>query len=362
MNLASAADSPRGMAPPGGPAVPAPSSRQLVLFGAIFAIFYFLLLRPQQRQKARARAHAVARVKRGDRVVTTQRHPRHRHRADEHTVTLRVADQVKLEFDRTAIGRVVEAPGRQGCLGISGFASGSSSSCVAASLWYLYPPQKTHQPRSRPPGRHPPRARRRHRQGRRQPDRARRRGPQERARAQGHGRQAGGARGRSAPSWWSSPRRQSWNDALTVAAEFPTFEREASRTQTAGPLRAGHAPSAEVAPAARPRRPPGRGDHPQPRGPVRRGRGRPSPGRATTASSSSSPACRIPSAPRPSSARRPCSSSSSSTSDAGRAGAGRAGCPRARSSSTSGGSTRTPRPSGRCPTSSRSARSSPAPS
>ena len=27
---------------------------------------------------------------------------------NEHTVTLRVADQVKLEFDRSAIGRVVE--------------------------------------------------------------------------------------------------------------------------------------------------------------------------------------------------------------------------------------------------------------
>jgi preprotein translocase subunit YajC len=29
----------------------------------------------------------------------------------EHTVTLRVADQVKLEFDRTAVGRVVVVTG-----------------------------------------------------------------------------------------------------------------------------------------------------------------------------------------------------------------------------------------------------------
>jgi preprotein translocase subunit YajC len=29
----------------------------------------------------------------------------------EHTVTLRVADQVKLEFDRSAIGRVVAGQG-----------------------------------------------------------------------------------------------------------------------------------------------------------------------------------------------------------------------------------------------------------
>jgi len=29
----------------------------------------------------------------------------------EHTVTLRVADQVRLEFDRSAIGRIVEGQG-----------------------------------------------------------------------------------------------------------------------------------------------------------------------------------------------------------------------------------------------------------
>jgi preprotein translocase subunit YajC len=29
----------------------------------------------------------------------------------EHTVTLRVADQVKLEFERSAIARIVAAPG-----------------------------------------------------------------------------------------------------------------------------------------------------------------------------------------------------------------------------------------------------------
>ena len=29
---------------------------------------------------------------------------------NEHTVTLRVADQVKLEFDRGSIGRIVETP------------------------------------------------------------------------------------------------------------------------------------------------------------------------------------------------------------------------------------------------------------
>ena len=73
---------------------------------------YFLLIRPQQKQK-REREAMLAAVKKGDRVVTSSGLHGTVLNLNEHTVTLRVADQVKLEFDRSALGRVVEAQGER---------------------------------------------------------------------------------------------------------------------------------------------------------------------------------------------------------------------------------------------------------
>ena len=55
----------------------------------------------------------VASMKRGDRVVTTSGMHGTVTGLNEHTVVLRVADQVKLEFDRSAIGRVVAGQGEK---------------------------------------------------------------------------------------------------------------------------------------------------------------------------------------------------------------------------------------------------------
>jgi len=111
MNLAHAADlAYAASAPPGGAGGPAAFVQPLILFGAMFAIFYFIVLRPQQRQKAE-RERMLAAVKKGDRVVTTSGMHGTVLSLTEHTVTLRVADQVKIEFDRTAIGRVATATG-----------------------------------------------------------------------------------------------------------------------------------------------------------------------------------------------------------------------------------------------------------
>jgi preprotein translocase subunit YajC len=79
----------------------------LLPFIAMFVIFYFLLFRPQQKQK-HDRERMLRSLKRGDRVVMTSGLHGTITGLGEHTVTLRVADQVKLEFDRAAIGRVVE--------------------------------------------------------------------------------------------------------------------------------------------------------------------------------------------------------------------------------------------------------------
>ena len=81
---------------------------QLAFFGAIFAIFYFLLIRPQQRQRREREAMLTA-VKKGDRVVTSSGMHGTVTGLSDQTVVLRVSDGgVKLEFDRSAIGRIVE--------------------------------------------------------------------------------------------------------------------------------------------------------------------------------------------------------------------------------------------------------------
>jgi preprotein translocase subunit YajC len=107
MNFAYAADLAwAASASPGNSGGPAAFLQPLILFGAMFAIFYFIVLRPQQRQKAE-RERMLAAIKKGDRVVTTSGLHATVVGLGEHTVTLRIADQVKCEFDRAAIGRIV---------------------------------------------------------------------------------------------------------------------------------------------------------------------------------------------------------------------------------------------------------------
>ena len=84
----------------------------IVMVASMLAIFYFLLLRPQQKQK-QERERMLSAMKRGDRVVTTSGMHGTVTALNEHTVVLRVADQVKLEFDRSAIGRVVAGQGEK---------------------------------------------------------------------------------------------------------------------------------------------------------------------------------------------------------------------------------------------------------
>jgi preprotein translocase subunit YajC len=89
-----------------------PVMTQLLFFAAIFAIFYFLLIRPQQKQK-KERAAVLSSVKKGDRVVTTSGLHGTVVGLSDTTVTLKVTEQVRLDFDRAAIGRVVPPAGEK---------------------------------------------------------------------------------------------------------------------------------------------------------------------------------------------------------------------------------------------------------
>lgn len=106
MNLVDVAHAAAG-APVNGGGGAAGMMQFILPFAMMFAILYFIVLRPQQKQKA-DRERMLTALKRGDRVVTTSGMHGTVIGLGEQTVTLRVTDQVKLEFDRSAVGRVVE--------------------------------------------------------------------------------------------------------------------------------------------------------------------------------------------------------------------------------------------------------------
>ncbi len=68
----------------------------------IFVIFYFLLIRPQQK-KQKDHASLVASVKTGDKVVTTAGIHGMITNVSDSTVTVKVADNVKIEFDKASV-------------------------------------------------------------------------------------------------------------------------------------------------------------------------------------------------------------------------------------------------------------------
>jgi preprotein translocase subunit YajC len=68
----------------------------------VFVIFYFLLIRPQQK-RAKEHAALVKAIKTGDKVITSSGIHGIVANVKETTVLVKVADNVKLEFDRAAI-------------------------------------------------------------------------------------------------------------------------------------------------------------------------------------------------------------------------------------------------------------------
>ena len=78
----------------------------LLPFIAMFAIMWFLLIRPaQKRQKATKTMQSD--LKRGDSVITIGGIHGTIDAVDDTTVFLKVSDSTTLQFDRQAVGRVV---------------------------------------------------------------------------------------------------------------------------------------------------------------------------------------------------------------------------------------------------------------
>ena len=92
-------------------ASPAPGPSPLASFVPIiliFVIMYFLLFRPQmKRQKEQARL--VSMLKTGDHVVTASGIHGMISNVKERTVIVKVADNVKIEMEKSAVTNVVKA-------------------------------------------------------------------------------------------------------------------------------------------------------------------------------------------------------------------------------------------------------------
>ena len=77
----------------------------LITFGLVFVIFYFLIIRPQNKKQKDAQKMIEA-VKKGDKVVTAGGIHATVYTVKEKTVILKVDDNVKLEFSKSAISSV----------------------------------------------------------------------------------------------------------------------------------------------------------------------------------------------------------------------------------------------------------------
>lgn len=73
----------------------------------IFVIMYFVLFRPQMRRQ-KEQAKLVSSIKTGDRVITSSGIHGMVTNVKETTVTVKVADNVKLEMEKTAVTNVVK--------------------------------------------------------------------------------------------------------------------------------------------------------------------------------------------------------------------------------------------------------------
>ena len=82
----------------------------IIMFGAIFLIFYFMIIRPQQK-KAKQREKLLSNLEKGDKVVTSGGIHGIISGLDEKTCLLQVSDNLKMKVERSAIGTVLSKKG-----------------------------------------------------------------------------------------------------------------------------------------------------------------------------------------------------------------------------------------------------------
>lgn len=80
----------------------------LIMFGAIFAIFYFLIIRPQRKQQEE-HSEMVEALKAGDDIVTLGGIIGRIVHAEDDRLVVKTADGTRLDVERSKVGRKLEA-------------------------------------------------------------------------------------------------------------------------------------------------------------------------------------------------------------------------------------------------------------
>ena len=93
--------------PPQGTPSPFGGLTALMPFILIFAIFYFVMIRPESK-KRREREALLKTIKKGDKVMTTGGMLGTVANIQEDIVTLQAGDNVRLRFTRQAIGNLIQ--------------------------------------------------------------------------------------------------------------------------------------------------------------------------------------------------------------------------------------------------------------
>ncbi len=79
----------------------------MIPFVLIFVVFYFLLIRPQQK-KQKALQQMIQNLQKGDKVITSGGVHGTIFKMGESVLTLEVAEKVRIQVDRQQVARVVE--------------------------------------------------------------------------------------------------------------------------------------------------------------------------------------------------------------------------------------------------------------
>lgn len=83
------------------------TSFPFIAFGLIIAIFYFLIIRPQSKKQKEAKK-MLETLKKGDRVATIGGIRGKIENVKDDTVVIKVGDNTKMEFSKTAVATVLE--------------------------------------------------------------------------------------------------------------------------------------------------------------------------------------------------------------------------------------------------------------
>jgi preprotein translocase subunit YajC len=79
----------------------------LIMFGAIFAIFYFMIIRPQQK-RAKDQKKMIEALQKGDKVLLSGGMHGSISGLEDKTVLVDVGNNVKIKFERSAIVSVLK--------------------------------------------------------------------------------------------------------------------------------------------------------------------------------------------------------------------------------------------------------------